>query len=136
MSEPNQVLWRGIRPTNPPEYIPVLPYNPNATIYTKSTHIDDTTLDLLTVPSLNTYHIINLFGNVFPYHNGKGSISRIDCNGNTKEVFGYYFADDYKVGCPSITLLSPITLLENEIIRLYSNAYEFYVFCSIEYIKE
>ena len=136
MSEPNQVLWRGIRPVDPPEAIPVLPYTPGAIQHRTYGVADNSDINLLTVPAGHTYHIINMFGNCQPDADGVGYIELISGAGHILLVFGFYFSDASKMSCPPIVLMAPIDVLENEYIKVYSLNTDFKVYCSIIYTKD
>ena len=136
MSEPNQVLWRGIRPTDPQEYIPVSFFKSNEVQYSINGDIDGDTLTLLTVPVGHTYHIINMFGNIDPRADGKGHILIRDGSGTVKTIFQLVFSDTYRILLPNIVLLAPIALFENELIEIKSDTINFRVYCSVIYTKE
>ena len=136
MSEPNQVLWRGIRPTNPPEYIPVLMYKPGSELYYANANISNGEAILLSVPSGYTYHIINLFGSVIPSSNGYGYMQIYDSDSHAKIVLQTYYSDDYKMSNMPVVLLSPLILLANETLRINSSAASFTVHASAIYTKE
>ena len=136
MSEPNQVLWRGIRPIDPPEFIPVLPYKPGLTQYRVYGNANGNAVTLLTVPSGHTYHIINITGSARPAADGSGTIALYDDSDTYVLTLGYYFADTYRLESSTIALLTPIEVLENESIKIRSWADNFYIYGSIIYTKE
>ena len=136
MNEPNQVLWRGIRPVDPPEYIPVLPYKPDAVQYRVYSRAQDETVESLNVPAGNVYHIINIYVHVPYLNDGSGSISLTDSNNHILQMLGYYRIGSGMVIGGCINLMAPINLLETEKIILTSNDTNFVIFCSIIYTKE
>ena len=136
MGEPNQVVWRGIRPIDPPEYIPVSAYKPNEIKYTSYVHAENQVVVALSTPVGQTYHIFSIFSCIYPEADGFGLIEHTDSDGVVRLIYAHYSANTYGIVNPPIILPSPMDLLEKESIKVSSSADGFYAYCSIIYTKE
>ena len=136
MSEPNQVLWRGIRPIDPPEYLPISFFKHNTEQHVIHNSVSGSTVTLLTVPTGHIYHIINIFTGLLLHANGAGYIVAYDENDITLAIIQRYFSDTYRVLCPPVVLLSPIDLTENQYITISSDTSGFTLYVTIVYTEE
>ena len=136
MSEPNQVLWRGIRPTSPTEYIPTRIFKSDEEQYYAHNNASGYTTNVVLVPSGQVYHVINIFVSLILAADGSGYIYWRDGSNNIKGVIHRSFSDTYRILSPPVILLAPIDLLEGDYIEISSDTSGFSLQCSIIYTKE
>jgi len=84
MGEPNQVKWRGIRPVEPREAIPVQPFGDFGTQITKSVYANNATKIIHTVSSGKSLYLCSVALSVFPTALGEGYIYVRDENDTTQ----------------------------------------------------
>lgn len=84
MGEPNQVKWRGIRPVEPREAIPIQPYGDFGTQVAKSAYVNNTTTIIHTVTSGKSLYLCSIALSVFPTAAGYGYFYVRDENDTTQ----------------------------------------------------
>jgi len=75
MGEPNQVKWRGIRPVEPREAIPIQPYTDFGTQVAKSASANNSTAIIHTVTAGKSLYLCGVSLSVVPTASGYGYFS-------------------------------------------------------------
>jgi len=86
MGEPNQVKWRGIRPVEPREAIPIQPYTDFGTQVAKDNYANNSTVIIHTVTSGKNLYLCSVAFSVYPTVDGSGSFNIRDDNDNIKHI--------------------------------------------------
>ncbi|RLG10436.1 hypothetical protein DRN69_09010 [Candidatus Pacearchaeota archaeon] len=127
MGEPNQVKWRGIRPVEPREAIPVQPFGDFGTQVAKHSSINNDTTIIHTVMSGKILYLCSLSFGMTPINAGEGWIFVRDENDNiTYYLFTTYRQQNDGI-CISMTFNPPLIIPAGYDICIQSNTEYCYV---------
>lgn len=120
MGEPNQVKWRGIRPVDPREAIPVQPFGDFGTQIVKDTYADNSTVIIHTVTSGKSLYLCSIALSVIPAATGYGYFYVRDDSDTTQYRFFRPRRQQYDGEMVSMTFNPPLIIPEGWDICLMS----------------
>jgi len=128
MGEPNQVKWRGIRPVEPREAIPVQPFGDFGTQIAKDAYANNSTVIIHTVTSGKSLYLCNIGLSVFPTASGYGYFYVRDENDTTQYRFFRPRRQQYDGEMVSMTFNPPLIIPEGWDIVLWSQVADFIIY--------
>jgi len=122
MGEPNQVKWRGIRPVEPREAIPVQPYGDFGTQVVKHDCVEGGGSVIYTVSSGKNLYLCSVAFSVYPIADGNGSFNIRDDNDNIKHILFQIQRQANDGTIITLTFNPPFVIPEGWDIHLWSSA--------------
>jgi len=127
MGEANQVKWRGIRPVEPREAIPVQPFGDFGTQVAKDNYVDNSIVIIHTVTNGKTLHLCNISLSVYPQTDGYGWFYVRDTN----DTIVYHFFRPRRLAYDgemvTMTFNPPLQIPEGYDICLMSEVEGFFI---------
>jgi len=120
MGESNQVKWRGIRPVEPREAIPIQPYTDFGTQVAKDNYANNSTVIIHTVTSGKSLYLCSIGFSVFPTATGHGVFFVRDESDTTQYRFFYIRRQSDDGDMVSMTFNPPLVIPEGWDICLWS----------------
>ena len=122
MGEPNQVKWRGIRPVEPREAIPIQPYGDFGTQIAKHNWVEGGTSIIHTVTSGKNLYLCSVAFSIYPTVDGEGTFSIRDDNDIVQYILFQIQRQANDGTMVTLTFNPPFVIPEGWDIAIWSSA--------------